>query len=180
MFEALFILTTIDAGTRVGRFILQDALAKLIPKFGETKWLPGSLLTTLIVTAGWGWLIAAGSIQTIWPMFGIANQLLAVAALAVVTSMIINRGKLRYAWVTLAPMIFVTATTMTAGAILSDRFIQSIRDGEAKGNSVIVFNGWLNLSLTIFVVASVGLFLLLSLGRWVTVIANRNRAAQSG
>jgi carbon starvation protein len=175
MFEALFILTTIDAGTRVGRFILQDALAKLIPKFRETAWLPGSLFATLVVTAGWGWMIAAGSIQTIWSMFGIANQLLAVAALAVVTSMIINRGKLRFAWVTLLPMMFVTTTTMTAGTVLSGRFIETIRDGEAKGNGTLVFNGWLNLGLTIFVVASVGLFLLLALVRWIAVVGNRRQ-----
>jgi carbon starvation protein len=173
MFEALFILTTIDAGTRIGRFILQDALGKVFPKFAQTGWLPGSLLATAIVIAGWGWLIAAGSIQTIWSMFGIANQLLGVAALAVVTSMIINRGKARYAWVTLAPMLFVTATTMSAGAILAQRFIDSIRQGEASANATLVFNGWLNLLLTIFVVASVGFLLLIAMAKWITVLTGK-------
>src|SRR5213079_2931734 len=123
MFEALFILTTIDAGTRIARFILQDAMGKIIPKFGQTNWLPGSILATFLVTLGWGWLVAGGSITTIWSMFGIANQLLAVAALAVVTSMLVNRGKLRYAWLTLLPMLFVTTTTMYAGSLLIRRFM---------------------------------------------------------
>src|SRR5436190_878334 len=81
MFEALFILTTIDAGTRIARFLLQEALGKVYAPFERTDWLPGALLATLLVTAAWGILIKAGSISTIWPMFGIANQLLAVMAL---------------------------------------------------------------------------------------------------
>jgi carbon starvation protein len=159
MFEALFILTTIDAGTRIARFILQDAMGKVIPKFGETNWLPGSVICTAIVTAGWGWLVAGGSIQTIWPMFGIANQLLAVAALAVVTSMLINRGKLRYAWLTLAPMLFVTTTTMYAGSLL-------VRGFMAKDN-------WLNFGLTLFVMTSVGLLLLIAAAHWIKVAMRR-------
>src|SRR5438067_6240772 len=79
MFEALFILTTIDAGTRIARFLLQEALGRAFPSFERTDWLPGALLATFVVTAGWGALIWAGSISTIWPMFGIANQLLAVS-----------------------------------------------------------------------------------------------------
>lgn len=156
MFEALFILTTIDAGTRIARFILQDAIGKVIPKFGETNWLPGSVVATGIVTVGWGWLVAGGSIQTIWPMFGIANQLLAVAALAVVTSMLINRGKLRYAWLTLLPMLFVTTTTMYAGSLL-------VRGFMAKDN-------WLNFGLTLFVMTSVGLLLLIAVAHWIRVM----------
>src|SRR5213076_34106 len=116
MFEALFILTTIDAGTRIARFLLQEALGKVYPKFEQTDWLPGAWLATLLVTAAWGTLIRGGSISTIWPMFGIANQLLAVLALALVTTLLINTGRGRYAWVTVPPMLFVIATTMTAGA----------------------------------------------------------------
>ena len=81
MFEALFILTTIDTGTRIARFLLQEALGKVYPPFEQTDWLPGAVLATALVTAGWGGLIWTGSIDTIWPMFGIANQLLAVIAL---------------------------------------------------------------------------------------------------
>src|SRR5207244_8740868 len=122
MFEALFILTTIDAGTRIARFLLQEALGKVHPKFEQTNWLPGAMLATAVVTAGWGVLIWAGSISTIWPMFGIANQLLAVLALAVVTTLLVNTGRARYAPVTLLPMLFVTATTMTAGAQMAHQF----------------------------------------------------------
>src|SRR5262249_52845314 len=100
MFEALFILTTIDAGTRIARFLLQEALGKVHPKFEQTDWLPGALIAAFAVTAGWGALISTGSIGTIWPMFGIANQLLAVVALTLVTTLLINSGRGRYAPVT--------------------------------------------------------------------------------
>ena len=97
MFEALFILTTIDTGTRIARFLLQEALGKVHPQFEQTDWLPGAVLATLVVTAGWGVLVWTGSIDTIWPMFGIANQLLAVMALALVTTLLVNTGRGRYA-----------------------------------------------------------------------------------
>src|SRR5215831_11352840 len=112
MFEALFILTTIDTGTRIARFLLQESLGKLLPRFERTDWAPGAILSTLLVTAGWGALVATGSIGTIWPMFGIANQLLAVLALCLVTTLLINTGRGKYAPITLLPMLFVTATTM--------------------------------------------------------------------
>ena len=99
MFEALFILTTIDTGTRIARFLLQETLGKVHPKFERTDWLPGAVLATAVVTAGWGVLIWTGSIDTIWPMFGIANQMLAVIALSVVTTLLINTGRGRYALV---------------------------------------------------------------------------------
>jgi carbon starvation protein len=170
MFEALFILTTIDAGTRIARFILQDALSRVHPKLGQTNWLPGSIVATFVVTLGWGWLVAAGSIQTIWSMFGIANQLLAVAALAIVTTMIINRGKHFYALVTLLPMLFVTTTTMYAGSILVRRFYEGIVAGEKAQNATAIFNGWLNLSLTFFVVTMVGLLLLFAAAHWIRAV----------
>src|SRR5919201_7003201 len=118
MFEALFILTTIDAGTRIARFLLQEALGKVYTPFERTDWLPGATLATAVVTAGWGLLVYTGSIDTIWPMFGIANQLLAVLALSLVTTLLINTGRGRYAWVTLLPMLWVVSTTMTAGVQL--------------------------------------------------------------
>jgi len=114
MFEALFILTTIDAGTRIARFILQEELGKFIPKFGQTNWLPGNLIASFLVVFAWGYFIYSGSVTTIWPMFGSANQLLATIALAVGTSYIINTGKGRFAWVTIVPLLFVGITTITA------------------------------------------------------------------
>lgn len=114
MFEALFILTTIDAGTRIARFILQEEIGKFIPKFGKTSWLPGNLIASFLVVFAWGYFIYSGSVTTIWPMFGSANQLLATIALAVGTSYIINTGKGKYAWVTIIPFVFVGITTITA------------------------------------------------------------------
>lgn len=156
MFEALFILTTIDAGTRIARFILQDALSRFHPKFSDTAWLPGSVIATALVTAGWGWLIANGTIQTIWTMFGVANQLLAVAALAVVTTMLFNRGKGHYAWITLLPMLFITTTTMYAGGLMIKKFIYA--------------DNWVSITLTFFIMLSVALLLLIAIGRWLGVM----------
>src|SRR6202043_384307 len=102
---------TIDAGTRIARFVLQDMLGKLHPPWERTDSWTGALLATGAVTAGWGVLGYTGSIGTIWPMFGIANQLLAVVALSVVTTLLVNTGRGRYAWVTLLPMLFVLSTT---------------------------------------------------------------------
>ena len=115
MFEALFILTTIDAGTRVARFLLQEFVGKLWHPFAQENWILGSIVSTTAVVCTWCYFIWTGSISTIWPMFGIANQLLSVVALAVGTSVLINSGKLRYAWITLAPMVFVASTTLSAG-----------------------------------------------------------------
>jgi carbon starvation protein len=115
MFEALFVLTIIDAGTRIARFVLQEALGKIWKPFERTNWLPGNLITSLIIVFAWGYFIYTGTINTIWPMLGTANQLLATIALAVGTSFIINRGRARYAWTTILPMTFVGITTLTAG-----------------------------------------------------------------
>jgi len=163
MFEALFILTTIDAGTRIARFLLQETLGKVIPRFERTDWLPGSIVATVIVTAGWVLLVHGGSISTIWPMFGIANQLLAVLALCLITTLLINTGRARYAPITLLPMFFVTTTTMSAGVLLSGKFYRDILDGKA-------LSGGLNLGLTLFVMLSVGFILLWAASRWVGVV----------
>jgi carbon starvation protein len=163
MFEALFILTTIDAGTRIARFLLQEVLGKAHPRFQRTDWLPGAVLATLVVTVGWAALVASGSIDTIWPMFGIANQLLAVVALALVTTWLVNTGRGRYAPITILPMLFVTATTMTAGGILVGRsFPAMIERGE-------VVKGVLNIAVTIFVITCVLTLLLLAVSRWLAV-----------
>src|SRR5262249_20559863 len=155
MFEALFILTTIDTGTRIARFLLQEALGKVHPKFEKTDWLPGAILATLIVTAGWGILVYTGSIDTIWPMFGIANQLLAVVALTLVTTTLINSGRGRFAPLTIIPMAFVTTTTMTAGTMMVQSFFRLMESDPLKWT--------LNISLTLFVMISVGLLLLLAI-----------------
>jgi len=117
MFEALFILTTIDTGTRVARYVLQELLGKAYKPFSNTAWLPGNLFTTFFVVLAWGYLIYTGSISTIWPLFGTGNQLLATIALAVGTAFLVNMGRARYAWITAVPMLFVGTTTLTAGVL---------------------------------------------------------------
>jgi carbon starvation protein len=164
MFEALFILTTIDTGTRIARFLLQEAGGKLYRPFEKTDWLPGAIVSTLIITAGWGLLVRGGTINTIWPMFGIANQLLAVVALALITTMLINSGKARYAPLTLVPMLFVTATTMTAGVITMGQFWEMM---QSKGQWL---TGLLNFLLTLFVMVSGATLLLMAIARWVAVL----------
>jgi carbon starvation protein len=118
MFEALFILTTVDAGTRAARYLLQELLGKIAAPFADPKWLPGIVLSTGIIVGSWGYLIYTGSITTIWPLFGTGNQLLATIALAIGTVYLVNNGKLRYAWTTAIPTVFVGITTFTA-AVLS-------------------------------------------------------------
>jgi carbon starvation protein len=170
MFEALFILTTIDTGTRVARFLVQEFFGRFYEPMARQDWLPGSVVSTLLVVFAWGYFIWTGSISTIWPMFGIANQLLAAVALAVGTTIIINIGRARYAWVTLVPLSFVAVTTLTAGAL-------SIRDNfwpMAVGPNVArQFQGYLNTSLTVIMMVSVVVILTNAAWRWIQVLRGR-------
>ena len=115
MFEALFILTLIDTGTRVARFLVQEFIGKFYKPFEKTDWWPSALISTGLVVVAWSYFIWSGSIATIWPMFGVSNQLLAGVALSVVTTALINAGRVRYVWVTLPPQVFVVITTLYAG-----------------------------------------------------------------
>jgi carbon starvation protein len=116
MFEALFILTTIDAGTRIARFLLQEVMGRVHPKLGKPDWWPAAIVSTVVIVAGWAWFMNSDQFSTIWAMFGIANQMLAVIALAVVSVWLVNEGRARYLWVTAGPMLCVLATTTTAAA----------------------------------------------------------------
>jgi carbon starvation protein len=180
MFEALFILTTIDAGTRIGRFLLQETVGKVYPKFARPDWLPGALIASAVITAGWGWLIYTGSVDTIWPMFGVANQSLAILALAIVTTWLVNTGRGRWSFVTIVPMLWVCSTTLTAATnLVTERFPTMISDGQKladAGNSAghkAVITGGLSIAMTVFVVACVGAVVLWSAARWVGVATGK-------
>jgi len=165
MFEALFILTTVDAGTRSARYVLQELLGKAHPRFSDTAWLPGNVITTTMVVLGWGYLIYTGSISTIWPLFGTGNQLLATIALSVGTTFLINMGKARYAWITAVPMFAIGAMTLTA-AVLSIRDIfwpLTTRPGQQ-------FTGYLDTALMAGFILGVLLVVFDAIRRWIAVL----------
>jgi carbon starvation protein len=144
MFEALFILTTIDAGTRIGRFLLQEVAGRVHPALGRTNWLPGAMLSTLLIVLGWAYFINANSMEAIWPMFGIANQMLAVIALAIVSVCIVSEGHARYLWTTAVPMLVVATTTGTASAQMLAGLFDGLRtqwqNPAAVRNHAAMFN----------------------------------------
>ena len=161
MFEALFILTTIDAGTRVARFLLGEFGGRFYRQLEQPNWLPGSIVTSAAIVAAWTAFIWTGSVATIWPMFGIANQLLAAVALCVATTVIINLGKARYSWVTIAPLSFVATTTLVAG-------YQSIRDifWPQTFNPATTMQGYINTSLTALIMLAAVIVLVDSVRKW--------------
>ena len=165
MFEALFILTTIDTGTRIGRFLVQEVLGKVWKPLGDLDRLGPAILATALVVAGWSYFILTGSVETIWPMFGVANQLLAVIALAVATTITINSGRARYAWTTLLPMAFVATTTTTAG-------LREITGKFAKmtQNPATVVKGYLNIGLTATLLVLVTIILAAAVAHWLRAV----------
>ncbi|MEO6324738.1 MAG: carbon starvation CstA family protein [Thermoanaerobaculia bacterium] len=165
MFEALFVLTTIDTGTRIGRFLVQELAGRFSPRLGRTDWLPGTVVASFLVVAGWSYFIYTGSILTLWPMFGVANQLLAVVALVIGTTVLINEGKSRYAWVTLLPMAFVGTTTLAGGLLsIKNIFIPMVTSPKNPGD---VFKGTLNSTITAVMMTCVVLILVDAVPRWV-------------
>ena len=162
MFEALFILTTIDTGTRIGRFLMQEFMGRLSPELGKSTSKPGAFIATTIIVAGWSYFILTGNISTIWPMFGIANQLLACTALCVGTTIILREGKKKiYALVTLGPLLFVGTTTITAG-------IQSVRIIflPLMANEATATLGLVNVVVTLILLACVTMVIVGSAWRW--------------
>ena len=115
MFEAVFVLTAVDTGTRVGRYLLQELLGQIIPKFHDRKWIPGVIITGFIFTFAWGYLLYTGEISTIWPLFGMSNQLLAATGLIIGTTLLIKMGKRKYMWITAIPGLAMIPITFYAG-----------------------------------------------------------------
>ena len=174
MFEAIFILTTLDAGTRVGRFMLQDMLGNIWPKLGQTSWTPSVIFTSALVVAGWGYFLYIGvidpngGVNILWPLFGIANQMLAAIALCVATGILVKSGKLKYGWITALPLVWLVTITSTAAwqKIFSDDirvgFFAAANDMAAKLASgslppekaavapQLIFNQQLDAYLTMF------------------------------
>ncbi len=165
MFEALFILTTIDTGTRVSRFLVQEFAGRLWKPIEKADWIPGALISTALVVGGWSYFIWTGSISTIWPMFGTANQLLAGVALAVATSAIINSGKIKYVWVTLIPMLFVSITTLVAcWENIFDNFLP------LTSNPATAVQGYIDAVLTVIIMGCAVIILVEAFRRWYKVI----------
>jgi carbon starvation protein len=173
MFEALFILTTIDAGTRVARFLVQEFFGRFYKPFARTDWMPGTIVSTGLVVVAWAYFIWTGSIGTIWPMFGISNQLLAVIALLIGTTILINLGRARYAWVTVVPLVFLATTTLSAGVL-------SVRDNfwpMAVGpDPALHFQGYLNTILTVIMMACVVVIVVTAVRRWMSPTVGEARA----
>jgi len=199
MFEALFILTTVDAGTRVGRFMLQDMLRHVYAPLGRISWYPAVVISSFIFVAMWGFFLyqgvtdPLGGINSLWPLFGIANQLLATIALCVGTTVIIKMGKARYAYMTVIPMVWLVIVTMTAGwmkifsadpkigflaharwvseRVASGQLPAGVSD--AAGAARLIFNDRLDAAVAGFFMISVIVILLDSMREWRAVLAGR-------
>ncbi|MGQ0764323.1 MAG: carbon starvation CstA family protein [Gemmatimonadota bacterium] len=202
MFEALFILTTLDAGTRVGRFMLQDLLKHVWAPMGRLGWYPAVVISSALFVSMWGYFLyqgvidPLGGINSLWPLFGIANQLLAAVALCVGTTVIIKMGKARFAWITMIPLTWLAVVTMTAGyqKIFSDQprlgFLSHARQleeqiatgtlpanvGTAANAAKLIFNDRLDAAVAAFFMLSVIVIIAASAKEWYAVIAGRKPA----
>ena len=190
MFEALFILTILDAGTRVGRFMLQDALGHIWKPLGRTSWYPSIVFTSALIAGAWGYFLwqgvrdPLGGINSLWPLFGIGNQLLATVALCVATTIIIKMGKARYMFVTLVPLVWLVLVTFTSS--WQKMFDANPRIGflahasqlaASGGNARLIFNDRLDAVVTGVLLIMVALVLLVSTVEWVRVLSGRKAAA---
>jgi carbon starvation protein len=197
MFEALFILTTVDTGTRVGRFMLQELAGQIWHPLGRTSWYPSTVLASALVVGGWGYFLVQGvldplgGINSLWPLFGISNQLLASVALCVGTTLIIKSGKARFAWVTLLPLAWLLAATLTAGwqkVFADDPRLGFLAHAELIGGQMaagavdgalgsrLIFNDRLDAVVTLTFMVITVLVLLSSAREWVLILTRRKPA----
>ena len=153
MFEALFVLTTIDTGTRIGRFLMQELIGRASPELGKSTSKTGAVVATGLIVGGWTYFILTGSIQTLWPMFGVANQLLACTALAVATTILLREAKKKsYALVTFLPLCFVGTTTLAAGVeSIRKLYVPMMQNPELHTRAVV--NIAFTSTLLVFIVA---------------------------
>jgi carbon starvation protein len=190
MFEALFILTVLDAGTRVGRFMVQDALGHLWKPLGRTSWYPSILATSALIVGAWGYFLwqgvkdPLGGINSLWPLFGICNQLLATVALCVATTIIIKMGKARLVAVTLVPLVWLVTVTFTAswhkvydpnpriGFLSHAAQLAS----NPAANVRLIFNDRLDALVTGTLIVMVALILIESVVEWARVLSGRKPA----
>jgi carbon starvation protein len=189
MFEALFILSILDAGTRVARFMLQDAFGHIYKPLGSTSWYPSILATSGLVVAGWGYFLwqgvkdPLGGINSLWPLFGIANQLLATVALCVATTIIIKMHRAKYSLVTLVPLAWLVTVTYTAswhkvldpnpriGFLAQARVLAAGPVTRETGR--LIFNNRLDAALTTILVVMVSLVVIESVRVWVGILSGK-------
>jgi carbon starvation protein len=185
MFEALFILTIIDAGTRVGRFMLQDLLGHLHPALGRTSWMPGVYATSAVVVGGWGYFLVQGvrdplgGINSLWPLFGISNQLLAAIALCVATTILLKMHGPKFMWITCFPLVWLVSATFTAAwqKIFSPLpAIGFLAQAEATKNPVVAFNARLDAVVCGVFLVLVAVILADSIRVWFGILSGSREA----
>jgi carbon starvation protein len=197
MFEALFVLTVLDGGTRVGRFMVQELGGRVWKPFARTSWLPGMLISSAVIVGAWGYFLyqgvidPLGGINSLWPLFGISNQLLAAVALVVATTILIKMGRVRWLWVTLVPMAWLITVTMTASyqkvfdanpriGFLSgaNQLAAQIASGIVPAAKIaetqrLIFNLRLDAAVTIVLASMILLMLVEALGQWYAILSRR-------
>ena len=200
MFEALFILTVLDAGTRVGRFMVQDLGGRVWKPFGRTGWMPGVLLSSAIIVALWGYFLyqgvvdPLGGINSLWPLFGISNQLLAAVALVVATTILMKMGRLRWIWVTLLPMAWLVTITMTASyqkifdpnprlgflsyanALAAQIAAGKIPAAKIADTQRVIFNQRLDAAVTAVLAAMIIVLIIEALVQWYRILSNNPKS----
>jgi len=201
MFEALFILTIIDAGTRVGRFMLQDLLGHIAPPLGRTSWMPGVLLTSAVVVGGWGYFLVQGvrdplgGINSLWPLFGISNQLLAGIALCVATTILLKMQGAKYMWITCVPLVWLVTATFTAAwqkifspipaigfLTQADRLEAALRAGKVANvaaTETLIFNARLDALVCGVFMVLVAAILIDSIRIWTGILSGTREARVS-